>query len=71
VTGLTASELAELESATDEHTWNAICDRVKTTHRGYPPDWYSRVVQSGLLDRVAKGWSVDIMTRRHLPKVSK
>lgn len=50
------SDLTELGGTKNEPEWNAICDRVKKRCGGYPPDWYGKVVASGLLARTAASW---------------
>lgn len=44
---LTKQELAQLKAATSSEEWNSICDRGGE----YPPDWYSKVILSGLISQ--------------------
>lgn len=54
---ITAEELARLENACDRYAWNAACDAIKATRRGkYPPDWFTKVILSGMMDRVRATW---------------
>ena len=56
---LTAAEEQELLEAVNEQAWDAACDKIKAAHGGrYPPDWWARVMQSGLGRRVADSWRV-------------
>ncbi len=48
---ITAEELAKLNAADTEDEWNAVCDDVKTARDGeYPPDWFVKVMRSGVLN---------------------
>jgi hypothetical protein len=52
---LTQTELWLLEDSTTEQEWDAACDAIKAARRypgttvgRYPPDWYEKVIASGL-----------------------
>jgi hypothetical protein len=50
---LTEGELSRLELVRTEDEWGAACRSIKTAHEGrYPDDWFHKVIQSGLLNRV-------------------
>ena len=52
---LTENELMQLTNAESETEWNGICDRVKAARGGqYPPDWYQKVIATGLVNRSLK-----------------
>ena len=54
---LTEQELQKLQSATSGEHWNQLCEEVKAARDGeYPPDWYARVILSGLMARVTAGF---------------
>lgn len=42
-------ELEALAATTSEQEWNDVCDAVKANHGGYPSDWFSKVILSGLM----------------------
>lgn len=51
-----AEEIALLE-APNEVAWDKVCDEIKAARGGrYPPDWWARVVKSGLMKRVTDWW---------------
>ncbi len=46
---LTKDELDLLETSRTEAEWDSVCDMIKADRGGaYPPDWYPRVLASGL-----------------------
>ena len=47
--------LKRLEETENEDEWNAICDEVKADG-GYPVDWFTKVIKSGLCARVQARW---------------
>lgn len=56
-TMLTDKELGRLRSTQNEAEWDATCDAVKRARGGrYPPDWFVRVVLSGLMAEAAERW---------------
>lgn len=55
---LTEQDLNDLRNTKTEHEWNAICDRVKTSHGGvYPADWFMKVLASGLAGDASRRWT--------------
>lgn len=44
--------VALLESSTSAQEWNENCDKIKRACGGYPPYWWSKVIQSGLADKI-------------------
>ena len=54
---ITQEELSNLTLAASEKEWNAACDAIKCARGGqYPPDWYAKVVLSGLAAIVRANW---------------
>lgn len=48
---ITDEEIDKLKKTNNEGQWNAVCDEIKKARGGqYPPDWWSKVKQSGLMD---------------------
>lgn len=51
---ITDDEIEKLKNSKTESEWNAACDDIKRARKGmYPPDWWPKVQQSGLLREVA------------------
>lgn len=51
-----------MESATSASDWNAKILQVLQSHNGrYPAFWNRIIIDSGLLQRVAKSWTVVIL----------
>lgn len=54
---ITPEELQELELTTNADEWNAACDKIKAARGGqYPPDWYAKVLASGLMAEAQDSW---------------
>jgi hypothetical protein len=54
---ITESELIQLKSARSSRMWNVACDKIKEARGGaYPPDWYAKVLSSGLMRDVSRSW---------------
>ncbi len=54
---LTEAEFLDLTSTKNEEEWNAACDRVKAARDGaYPPDWWPRMMLSGVMHRHFATW---------------
>lgn len=54
---LTAEELASFDLVRTADEWEATCRRVKASRNNrYPSDWYSKVIASGLIARIAARW---------------
>jgi hypothetical protein len=49
---ITNEEIKLLESAKSSKDWDDACDLIMKAHNGYPSDWYSKVIASGLSRRV-------------------
>lgn len=50
---LTEEELKMLNAVKTEDGWNAACDAVKKARKGnYPPDWFEKVIQTRLIEKV-------------------
>lgn len=46
---ITDEELKALADSKSEEEWNRNCDLIKKNHGGYPSDWYSKVIATGLV----------------------
>ncbi len=56
---ITKSQIESLESCTTASQWGEACDAIKAASESkvcYPDDWWEKVVESGLMDRVASRW---------------
>jgi hypothetical protein len=54
---LTDEELQNLKDTKSEQEWNNTCDEVKRARGGqYPPDWYAKVLATGLAHEVQANW---------------
>lgn len=54
---ITNEELSKLRSTRSEQEWNSICDEIKAARNGqYPPDWWAKVMMSGLASAVRDQW---------------
>lgn len=54
---ITEQELEKLKNAKNATEWNAICNQIKNKREGsYPPDWYDKVLGSGLMAIVSDSW---------------
>ena len=57
---ITDQELEMLSNCLSEEEWGRACDQIKKVRGGqYPPDWWARVKQSGLLTRVLARFGQD------------
>lgn len=55
---LTNDEITKLINTKSAKEWNAVCDLIKKSRGGtYPPDWWQKVIQSGLAATVQDKWS--------------
>ena len=57
---ITESELQTLEAANTAEEWHAACAAIKAV-RGdsYPEDWFTKVIQAGVLARFGERSKVD------------
>lgn len=56
-TNLTNGELQSLINSDSERHWNQICDEIKKKRDGeYPPDWFVKVLLSGVATMAQLGW---------------
>lgn len=54
---LKGRELAKLKTAKTEKQWDRICAEIRKARNGrQPPDWWERVVASGVAREVASSW---------------
>lgn len=55
---LTQDEVEKLMATKSESEWNAMCDEIKRARGGqYPPDWWSRMMMTGLIESIQKSWA--------------
>lgn len=55
---ITEAEIDKLKASKNEQAWNAVCDEIKKARAGqYPPDWWAKVMQSGLAANIQDSWS--------------
>lgn len=50
---MTAAEIEMMRGSKTEAEWNANCNTVKTAHGGYPADWFTKIIMSGLMAATA------------------
>lgn len=61
---ITQEELDALEACQTADEWNDLCSIIKgLREKSYPPDWWEKVMVSGLADRVFKRWEGDTQLR--------
>lgn len=54
---LTQDEITALKNTKSVEEWNKICDQIKAKRNGqYPSDWFSVVVQGGIMNERAGAW---------------
>lgn len=54
---ISEEEIQSLKATTSEAEWNAACKLIKSKRNDkYPKDWFAKVLQSGLMDRIAAKW---------------
>ena len=57
---ITQQELDTLSSTKSAEEWDATCDAIKKVRGGsYPPDWWNRVMMSGLASKAKDNWDCD------------
>lgn len=67
IKNLTDDELESLESSESESEWDRACDGVKRARGGvYPPDWYARVVLSGVVSAARLSWTLNAPLRERV-----
>jgi len=57
---MTEEQIKMLESCATPRQWRAACDEIKAASPSkvcYPDDWFAKVVESGLMDRITSRWS--------------
>ena len=53
-----------LEACQTEKDWGKVCDDIKAARGGeYPDDWWAKVNQSGMMDRILSRWGADSKLR--------
>jgi len=58
IRGLTPEEIETMKSSKTEADWNRNCDAVKRARSGqYPPDWYDKIILSGVAALAQKGFT--------------
>lgn len=54
---LTDAEMFRLLGTRSETEWNQVCDAIKQARDGqYPPDWWSRMMLSGVAEEIMCSW---------------
>ena len=54
---ITTEELKTLEACQSNQDWRKACDAIKAVrNQEYPDDWWKRVKQTGLMDRIMQRW---------------
>lgn len=54
---ITDEEITLLLNTTSARAWDAACDAIKTARDGrYPPDWWPKIMQSGLAQDIMSSW---------------
>jgi len=57
---ITQEELDRLDSCQSPQDWRDACDAIKEARAGmYPDDWWQKVKQSGMMDRILSRWDED------------
>ena len=57
---ITQEELDRLKACTTSQEWSDTCDAIKDARDGqYPPDWWAKVILSGLAREVTARWGSD------------
>lgn len=57
VENITDLEIVNLFGTKSEKQWNAVCGEIKSARGGeYPPDWYAKIVLSGIMSIISNGW---------------
>lgn len=57
---ITEAELTKLEKTKSAEEWNATCDEIKKARGGnYPPNWWAKVMMSGVAAKAKSNWSCD------------
>lgn len=55
---ITEQEIQKLKDTKNEIQWNAVCYEIKAARDGaYPPDWWPKMMMSGLIDQISKSWN--------------
>jgi len=66
---ITKEQLKSLEDCTKPQQWREACNDIKDADesRMYPDDWWEKVVESGLMDRITARWgaSSDLTITTH------
>jgi len=54
---ITNNEIQKLENTKNEVEWNSVCDEIKRARGNkYPPDWWMKVMMSGLAEKARASW---------------
>lgn len=54
---ITDDELQALRETKNDSDWSQVCEEIKAARNGgYPPDWWPKVMASGLMDEIRQGW---------------
>lgn len=56
---LTTEQIQSLEDCQSEADWSKACEAIKESSGdgiSYPDDWFEKVLESGLMDRITSRW---------------
>ena len=54
---ITDKELEKLKATKTVNEWNSTCNEIKKARAGnYPPDWFEKVIISGLISDAKNNW---------------
>ena len=56
---MTEEQMQSLESCRTAPEWRKACNEIKASTPSkvcYPDDWFAKVVESGLMDRITSRW---------------
>lgn len=54
---ITDQEIANLNATRSSIEWNSVCDQIKAARGGeYPPDWWNRIMMTGLAAQIHDAW---------------
>ena len=67
---ITEEQMQSLEDCQSASDWGKACDAIKDVSKSkvcYPGDWWEKVVESGLMDRITARWgaSSDLTITTH------
>lgn len=58
IPGITCAEIASLKATKNSTEWDKLCDEIKKSRGGqYPPDWYPKIMMTGVAAEAQSNWS--------------